>query len=61
MQAGKSCRQRGQLVEMGGEQRAATIDVVQMLDRRPGDRQPVEGGGAAPDLIQDDQRMRLPA
>ena len=30
--------------------------LVQMLDRRPGDRQAVEGRGAAPDLVEDDQR-----
>ena len=45
-------------MEMGGEQRAAFVDVMQMLDRGPGDRQPVEGGGAAADLVQDDQRAR---
>ena len=56
VQAGQAGGERGQLVEMRGEQRAALIDVVQVLDRRPGDRQPVEGGGAAADLVQDDQR-----
>ena len=30
--------QRGQLMEMGGEQRAAAVVFVQMLERRPGDR-----------------------
>ena len=48
--------ERGQLVVMRGEQRAAAIVLVQMLDRRPGDRQPVEGRGAAADLVEDDQR-----
>ena len=40
---------------MGGEQRPAAIDVMEMLDRRPGDRQAVEGRGAAADLIEDDE------
>ena len=40
---------------MGGEQGAAAIDVVQMLDRRPGDRQAVECRGAAADLVEDDE------
>ena len=38
---------------MRGEQSATLIGVVQMLRRRPGDGEAVEGGGAAPDLIQD--------
>ena len=41
---------------MRGEQRAAAIALVQMLDRRPGDGQSVEGGGAAADLVENDQR-----
>ena len=50
--------ERGQLVVMGREQRAAAVDLVQMLDRGPGDRQPVEGRGAAADLVEDHQRLR---
>ena len=49
-------RQRGELVVMRGKQRAAAVLLVQMLDRRPGDRQAVEGRGAAPDLVEDDER-----
>ena len=30
--------------------------LVQMLDHRPGDRQPVERRGAAPDLVENDER-----
>ncbi len=45
----------GQLVVMGGEQPPAAHPVVQMLDHRPGQRQPVEGGGAAADLVEDDE------
>jgi hypothetical protein len=52
--------ERGQLVEVGGEQRAAAVDLVQVLDRRPGDRQAVEGRGAAADLVEDDQRALRP-
>ena len=52
--------QRRQLVEMRGEQRAAFVDFVQVLDRRPGNRQAVEGRGAAADLVEDDKRARRP-
>ncbi len=38
------------------EQRAAAVALMQMLDRGPGDRQAVEGRGAAADLVEDDQR-----
>ncbi len=41
---------------VGGEQGPAAIDLVQMLDRRPGDGQAVIGRRAAADFIQDDQR-----
>ena len=50
--------ERGQLVIMRGEQRAAAVDLVQMLERRPGDREPVEGRGAAADLVEDDEGAR---
>ena len=50
--------QRGQLVEVGGEQAAAAVDLVQMLDHRPGQRQAVIGGGAAADLVQDHEAAR---
>ena len=43
----------GQLVVMGREQGATAVDAVQMLERRPGDRQPVKGRGAAADLVED--------
>ena len=48
--------ERGHFVEMRGEQRAAAIALVQMLDRRPGYGEPVEGRGAAADFVQNDQR-----
>ena len=41
---------------MRGKQRPAAVDVVQMLQRGPGNRQPVIGGRAAPDFVQNDQR-----
>ena len=42
---------------MGGEQRAGlVVDRIQILDHRPGDGEPVEGGRPATDLVQDDQR-----
>ncbi len=55
-EAGELRRQRRQLVVVGGEQGAAAVDLVQMLDAGPGDRQPVEGRGAAADLVEDHQR-----
>ena len=55
-QAVELLRQRGQFVKVRREQRAAAIGLVQVLDRRPGDRQAVEGRGAAADLVEDDER-----
>ena len=48
--------QRRELVIMRREEGAAAVDVVEMLDRGPGDREPVEGRGAAADLIENDER-----
>ena len=42
--------------ENGREQRAAAVGVVQVLDRGACNRQAVERRGAAPDLVEDDQR-----
>ena len=51
--------ERGQLVVMRGEERAAAIlGIVQVLDHRPGDGEAVEGRGAAADLVEDDERAR---
>ena len=50
--------ERRQLVIVGGEEGAAPVDLVEMLDRRPGDGEAVEGRGAAADLVEDDQRPR---
>ena len=47
--------ERGHFVEMGGEQSSATVALVQVLDGRPGDRQAVEGRGAAAYFIEDDE------
>ena len=47
--------QRRHLVIMRGEQRARFVSSAKMLGRRPGDGEPVEGRGAAPDLVEDDQ------
>ena len=43
---------------MGGEQGAGAIGLVQGLGRGPGDGQTVIGGGAAPDLVQNDEAVR---
>ena len=45
----------GEFVVVGGEQTAAADAVVQMLGDRPRQRHAIEGRGAAPDLIEDDQ------
>src|SRR4029079_14325237 len=50
-----ACKGR-QLVIVRGEQGAAGVDLVQVLHHRPGDRETVEGGGAAADLVEDDER-----
>ena len=52
------CGERGQLVVMRREEGARTVDLVQMFDRGPGDREAVIGRGAAADLVEDHQRMR---
>ena len=50
---------RGQvheLVVMGGEDRFRPLGVVRdVLGHRPGDGEPIESGGAAPDLVEQDQ------
>ena len=48
--------QRRHLVEMRGEQRAAAIALVQVLDGRPGDGEAVERRRAAADFVEDHQR-----
>ena len=53
---GQLARQSRHLVIMGGKQRPTPVHVVQMLQRRPGNRQPVIGRRPPPDLIQDHQR-----
>ena len=47
-----------QFVVVGGEQAPAAVDVVQVLERRPGDREAVPGRGAPADLVEDHQRPR---
>jgi hypothetical protein len=54
-------RELGQLVVVGGEQRLGAVVLVQVLDDRPGQRQAVEGGGAAADLVEDHQALGLVA
>ena len=41
-----------------GEERLGARVGVNVFDRRPGDRQPVIGRGAAADLVEQDQRAR---
>ena len=46
-------RQCGELMVMGGKKRPAAVDVVQVLQRCPGDGKPIIGRRAAPDLVED--------
>ena len=58
--AGERCEpfgQRRHLVIMRGEQRARLVGLVQMFGRRPGDRETIEGRGAAADLVEDDEAL----
>ena len=48
--------ERGEFMIMRRKQRPAAVGLVQMLDRRPRDRQAVECRGAAADLVENDQR-----
>ena len=57
-EARKALRELREFVKMRGEKGARPIDLVEMLDRRPGDGEPVEGRRAASDLIEDNQRAR---
>ena len=57
-QCGQAFLECAQFVEVGGKQRPAFVDVVQMFQRRPGDREAVEGGGAAADLVENHQAVR---
>ena len=41
---------------VGGENRPTTRCVVQVLGHRPGDREPVVGARATPDLVEDHER-----
>ena len=50
--------QRREFVEMRGEDGPAAHPVVQRLKHRPGDGEPIPGGGAAPHLIQHHQGLR---
>ena len=54
-----AARQVGQLVVVGGEQhQRPRRGIVQVLGHRPGDRDAVEGAGAAADLVEHDQAAR---
>ena len=54
-QPGPGLLQVDQLVIVGGEQRPAADDVMQVLGDRPGERDAVEGARAAADLVEDDK------
>src|SRR5277367_5702100 len=47
--------ERGQFVIMRREEGAAAVDLVQVLEGGPGDRQSVEGRRAAADLVENDK------
>ena len=43
-------------MKVRGEQRATAVRLVQMFDRRPGNRQAVEGRRATADFVKYDER-----
>src|SRR3546814_2268894 len=47
-----------QLVIVRCKEAAAFVDLMHRLDHRPGEREPVVGRGAAPDLVEDDEALR---
>ena len=51
-------RELRQLMEMGREQCARAIDLMQMFNTSPGNRQAIKSRCAATDLIEDDKRTR---
>ena len=51
-------RERGQLEVVRGKQGVGLCLVVQLRGNRRGQRQAVEGAGAAPDLVHQHQRLR---
>ena len=50
--------QQRQLVIVRREQRTTLVDLMQVLDRRPRNGETIPGRGAAPNLIEDDDRIR---
>ena len=56
--AGQQVGQLGELVIMGGEERARAGVRLQVLDHGPGDGEAVEGGRAAADFVEQDQASR---
>ena len=50
-------REGAKLVVVGGEQGAAFHDVVQVFGDGPGDGKSIEGGGAAPDFVENDEAL----
>ena len=54
----QSLRQLRQFMKMRGENRPRPIGFMQMLNRRPGDRETIEGRRAATDFIENDERTR---
>ena len=45
--------QRGHFMIVRGKERAGFVDLVQMFERRPSDRQPVISCGASADFVKD--------
>lgn len=54
-EAGEPGGEFGEFVVVGGEEGAGADGVVEVFDDRPGEAESVEGAGAAPDFIEDDQ------
>ena len=54
-EAGKLFGQQGELVIVGGEERARADAAVDVLQRGPRERQAIEGSGAAAHLVEQDE------
>ena len=58
LHAGEKVGEFGELVIVGGEERARASVLLEMLDHSPSDGEAVERGGAAANLIEEDEAGR---
>jgi len=58
LHAGQKVGEFGEFVIVGGEKSAGTRVFLKIFDDGPGDGEPVEGGGAAPDFVKEHETRR---